>query len=85
MMMDMEKIMRMVSCAVLFIIVSLPATYKLTDSLLKGVLGKLANGGCPTMTGIVVHGVVFSLLFRGLMEFNKRRMKWRAEMKAEME
>ena len=46
-----------------------PQTYKLTDALLGGLLGSLANNsGCPTWLGFGVHVVVFTLLLRGVME-----------------
>ena len=55
---------------VFFIIVN-PMTYKLVNKLLGGILGVLADTkGCPTMSGIVVHGVVFLVAIRYLMDFD---------------
>lgn len=54
---------------VLFLIVVHPETYKLVHSLIGKVVGKIASkDGAPTILGIMVHSVVFTLLLRGLME-----------------
>jgi hypothetical protein len=54
---------------VLFLIIVNPYTYKLVQGLLGG-LCKIADPktGCPTMCGILVHTVVFTLILRYLME-----------------
>ena len=55
--------------SLLFLVVAAPMTYKLVDSLTKMVkLDVVDSSGCPTMTGVVVHAVVFLLLTRLLME-----------------
>jgi hypothetical protein len=52
----------------LFFIIANPFTYRLTNSLLGGLLGRLADpSGCPTSTGLIVHSVVFGLIVYGLM------------------
>ena len=48
--------------AVLFYVVSNPATYKLVESLL-GRFFKIATNGSPTPAGLVVHTAVFAALF----------------------
>ena len=48
--------------AVLFYVVSNPATYKLVESLL-GRFFKIAMNGSPTPVGLVVHTAVFAALF----------------------
>ena len=54
---------------VILLLVFNPQTYKITDGLLSGLLGSLANGaGCPTWLGFGVHVIVFTLLLRGSME-----------------
>jgi len=53
---------------VILLVVFNPQMYKITDGFLSGLLGSLANSGCPTWTGFAVHVVVFTLLLRGLME-----------------
>ena len=49
---------------VLFLVVSMPVTYKFTNALLKGVCVLASKNGCPTICGILVHAVVFLLLLR---------------------
>lgn len=52
----------------LFFIISNPMTYRLTNSLLGGLIGRLADpSGCPTGTGLLVHSAVFGLIVYGLM------------------
>ena len=55
-------ITRVLLAAVLFYVVSNPATYKLVESLL-GRFFKIATNGSPTATGLLVHTVVFGVLF----------------------
>jgi hypothetical protein len=51
--------------AFLFFLVINPFTYKLTQSIFGGLLGKIADAsGSPTMTGILLHTVVFLLIVR---------------------
>lgn len=46
----------------LFFIVSHPMVYKLVDSVLGNLLGRIASpSGCPTTWGLIVHAGVFSL------------------------
>ncbi len=57
--------------ALLFFVISSPYTYTLVDRLVSPVLGslvpqlaylfKIAEGGCPTTYGLLVHSVVFGL------------------------
>jgi len=58
------------SSAVLFVLVSLPQTYDLTNKVLGGLVGPLVAGGCPTTVGILTHAVVFFLVTRYLMMRN---------------
>lgn len=52
----------------LFFIISNPFTYRLTNSLLGGLTGRLADpSGCPTTKGILVHSVVFGAIVYALM------------------
>ena len=52
----------------LFFIIANPFTYRLTNSLLGGLIGRLSDpSGCPTSTGLIVHSVVFGLTVYGLM------------------
>ncbi len=62
------KIHATIQSIIVFLVVSLPFTYKLTNSLLSGVIGKLADAaGCPTTLGLIVHSLVFGLIVYGLM------------------
>ena len=58
--------------AVLFFVLSSPMTYRLVDRLIGGLVSsvlpqfgatlKVAEAGCPTQYGLVVHSVVFGLV-----------------------
>lgn len=62
------KISATIQSMIVFIIVSLPLTYKVTNGILGGIVGKLADSsGCPTTTGLLIHTVVFGLIVFALM------------------
>jgi hypothetical protein len=64
------KISATIQSIIVFLIISLPFTYKLTNNLLGSIIGKLAEpSGCPTMLGLFVHSLVFGLIIYGLMTF----------------
>jgi hypothetical protein len=44
--------------AAVFVLVALPATYKLTNSIIGGI----TQNGCPTLLGLAVHAGIFYLL-----------------------
>lgn len=56
--------------ALVFLVIANPYTY----SLVNGLLGKFVkianNNGCPTMKGLFIHAVVFTLIIRAMMEFD---------------
>lgn len=52
--------------AVLFLLVSSPQMYKLTNSIIN-----TSVNGCPTDLGLLVHAFVFMLLEFGLMNLPK--------------
>lgn len=55
----------------LFVLVTNTETYKLTNRILGGFLGKIADGnGCPTFVGYILHSIVFLLLVRYSMDMN---------------
>ena len=57
--------------AFLFLLVVNPYTYKLTDRLLGGILGKISDtNGCATRLGLFIHTVVYILLVRGSMDLH---------------
>jgi len=62
----MQKWKCAIVLAIVFVILSLPQTYNLVDSLLRGVVTPVANNGCPTVVGVMLHAVVFALLVRVL-------------------
>ena len=62
------KISATIQSILVFLIVSLPYTYKITNGLLGSILGKLADSsGCPTTLGLFVHAIVFGFIIYGLM------------------
>ena len=55
--------------ALIFLLVVHPMTYQLTQKLLGGILGKIAEpSGCPTTLGLSLHTIVYILLVRGSMD-----------------
>jgi hypothetical protein len=57
--------------ALIFLVVVCPYTYKLTQRLLGGILGRIAEpNGCPTYTGLLLHTLVYILLVRGSMDLD---------------
>uniref|UniRef100_A0A6C0EAQ2 Uncharacterized protein n=1 Tax=viral metagenome TaxID=1070528 RepID=A0A6C0EAQ2_9ZZZZ len=48
-----------------------PFTYKLVNSLLSNLVGKIAsNDGCPTLLGLAIHAIVFTLIIRLIMDLH---------------
>ena len=63
------KIGATIQSVLLFFIISNPMTYRLTDSLLGGVIGNLTTvSGGPTTLGLIVHSIVFGLITYQLMK-----------------
>lgn len=57
--------------AFIFIVVIHPYTYLLTQQVLGGLLGKLADSsGCPTTRGLILHTLVYILVIRGSMDLH---------------
>lgn len=57
--------------ALIFLLVIHPFTYKITQKLFGGILGKIAeSNGCPTTRGLALHTLVYILLVRGSMDLN---------------
>lgn len=64
--------------ALLFYVISSPFTYRVVDSVIGTVvravvpqfssLFKVAEAGCPTNYGLLVHAAVFGLVAYSLME-----------------
>lgn len=55
--------------AVIFFVVSAPFLYILVDKTLGRLLGfrVASSSGCPTLGGLFIHTVVFTLIVRALM------------------
>lgn len=53
---------------VIFLIVVHPQTYRLVNHLLGNIVKISDKCGCPTMAGIVVHAIVFTLIVRYMMD-----------------
>ena len=74
----MSKVKAALTAGILFFIISSPALYKLVDSLVGGVVSAVAPGlmhvfriaesGCPTTYGLVVHSIVFAAVVYYLMK-----------------
>jgi hypothetical protein len=57
--------------AFIFVLVSIPCTYKVTQKIFGGILGQISDAnGCPTTRGLALHTLVYLLLIRGSMELN---------------
>lgn len=64
------KITATIHSIIIFILVSLPFTYRVTNRLLGGFIGELADhSGCPTHLGLFVHSIVFGLIIYILMGY----------------
>lgn len=55
-----------VLASVLFLIISAPFMYKITNSVLGGIVKLSDDSGRPTVAGLVVHTFVFYVLFMAL-------------------
>jgi ABC-type Mn2+/Zn2+ transport system permease subunit len=63
-----RKEMATLQAILVFYIISHPMLYRLTDSLLGGLVGPLVTmSGVPTMTGMLVHAAVFGVVVRLMM------------------
>jgi len=48
-----------------------PFTFKFMNSLLSSIVGKIAsNDGCPTLLGLAIHAIVFTLIIRLIMDLH---------------
>ena len=55
---------------ILFIIISFPLNYKLTNQLFKNIIKISSKDGCPTFYGLLIHTFIFLLLLRFFLQFN---------------
>lgn len=64
------KIIYSIQAALVFLVISSPFVYKLTDSLF-GNLFKISVNGCPTIAGLLLHTVVYGLIVYIMMLVQK--------------
>jgi len=63
-----QKVSATLQSVLLFYIIANPMTFRLVDSLLGGVVGRIANvSGAPTAVGLIVHSLVFGVIVYSLM------------------
>ncbi len=72
-----RKLQAALTAALLFYVISSPFTYRLVDQVVGGVVGsvvpqftsmlKVAEAGCPTNYGLMLHAAVFGLVSYYLM------------------
>lgn len=72
-----RKMQAALTAALLFYVISSPFTYRLVDQVVGGVVGavvpqfttlfKVAEAGCPTNYGLLLHAAVFGLVSYHLM------------------
>ena len=65
-----EKWKNSVLAGIIFLLLNLPATYKLTDSILGNVSHTSNAEGCPSNAGLLIHTIVFIVIVRLLMDRN---------------
>ena len=66
---DLQKWKYTLITTIIFILAVMPLTYQLTNKTLGKVFGKLCDvNGCPTIMGIIIHTIIFTLLLRYQME-----------------
>jgi hypothetical protein len=73
-----RKVKAALVSALLFYVVSSPFTYKMVDKMIGGLVEtvvpsmaywfKVAESGCPTNYGLLVHSAVFGLVTYYLMQ-----------------
>lgn len=70
---NMKKWKYTLITTVIFLIVANPYTYIFVNMCVKGIFGKrivIASAtGCPTIIGLLLHAVVFTLLLRWVMDW----------------
>lgn len=61
------KLSATIQSVLLFFLIANPFTYRLTNSLLGGLLGRLADpSGCPTSLGLILHSLVYGVIIYAL-------------------
>jgi len=52
---------------ILFLIFN-PFTYKISNLILGKIIGITEINGCPTILGLIIHIIIFTLVIRYIME-----------------
>lgn len=71
-----QKWMASFVATLLFLIISSPGMYVLVSGIFSKLIPsiKIANEqGCPTILGLIVHGIVFFLIVRAVMEIPMKK------------
>ena len=63
------KLIASLESAILFLIVSSPFVYMLTQRLFRNIVTISVNG-CPTRSGLVLHSLVFGIIVYLLMHIS---------------
>lgn len=69
------NILQAAMLAVMFLAISHPVAYEISDGLVRPLIGRfarLAVDGSPTLVGILAHAAVFFLAAWGLLEAKER-------------
>jgi hypothetical protein len=64
------KILYSIQAALVFLVISSPFVYKLTDSLFGNIFDISVNG-CPTIAGLLLHTVVYGIVVYVMMLVQK--------------
>jgi len=64
---ERQKWMISIWSALLFLLISSPFMYNVTNSLTSTIGFLTSSNGCPNIHGLVLHAVVFAILIRVLM------------------
>lgn len=63
-----QKVSATLQAVLVFYIIANPVTYRFVNSVLGGMIGRIADvSGCPTTLGLIVHSLVFGLVVYSLM------------------
>lgn len=64
---ELQKWMVSFWSALLFLLIASPFMFKLTGRLFSELGLETEVGGCPNLTGLLIHAVVFAVLVRLMM------------------
>ena len=66
---EKEKLAISFWSGIVFIIISLPVTYKLINRLTISIanISILDDNNCPNINGVLLHGIIFAIIVRLMM------------------